>query len=333
MFSLLPGDHDVKNMRVHCENATSGCLWTGELHSLDKHLSECSYFYCSCPNKCEKNFEILYKDLHKHLLECPKRLYECPHCHIDGEYQERTTTHLNECPKMKVVCSHDGCSVAVDCDMFEHRIVCPYAKVACRYARIGCESRIAQKDLARHEENVQVHLQLAIESVLRLQSICSSLMCTDQTTGNLPIFKFVKFEERKAIEAVIYSSPFYTNSGGYKLCIRVHANGNTTSGTGRGSHVSVYAFLMQGENDDQLPWPFTGTVTVELLNQLEDSEHHSMCLDFSQNTRSNKRVVDTEMADSGFGHPKFIDHLSLGYDSARRCQYLMNDCLYFRFKT
>ena len=90
---------------------------------------------------------------------------------------------------------------------------------------------------------------------------------------------------------------------------------------------------MQGENDDHLSWPFTGTVLVELLNQLKDNEHHSMCLDFSKNTRSNKRVLGTEMADSGYGHPQFIAHSSLDYDSERHCQYLMNDCLYFRFKT
>ena len=321
-------------MRVHCENATSGCLWIGELHSLDKHLSDCCYSYCSCPNKCEKESRIMYKDLHKHLLECPKRLYECPHCHIDGEYQERTTTHLNECPKMKVVCSHDGCSVAVDrCDMFEHRLVCPYAKVACRYASIGCESRVERKDLAEHEKNLQVHLQLAIESVLRLQSICSSLMCRYQTAGNPPIFKFVKFEERKADKAIVCSPPFYTNSGGYKLCIQVRADGHTPVCTGRGSHVSVLVFLMRGENDDHLSWPFTGTVKIELLNQLEDNQHHFMRLHFSKNPKANQRVLDADKARLGCGHTKFIAHSSLGHDTARRCQYLMNDCLYFRIKT
>ena len=38
--------------------------------------------------------------------------------------------------------------------------------------------------------------------------------------------------------------------------------------------VSMFAFLLKGENDDYLPWPFTGTVTVELLNQLEDKKFH-----------------------------------------------------------
>ena len=56
------------------------------------------------------------------------------------------------------------------------------------------------------------------------------------------------------------------------MCIKVDCNG---FGDGEGTHVSVYAYLMRGENDNHLPWPFTGTITVELLNQLEDDNHYS----------------------------------------------------------
>ena len=45
--------------------------------------------------------------------------------------------------------------------------------------------------------------------------------------------------------------------------------------------VSVFAHLMKGENDDYLPWLFTGEVTVQLLNQLEDNRHHSETITFS----------------------------------------------------
>ena len=67
-----------------------------------------------------------------------------------------------------------------------------------------------------------------------------------------------------------HSPGFYISPVGYKMCIKVDCNGY---GISKGTHVSVYAYLMRGENDDHLPWPFTGTVTVELLNQLEDDSH------------------------------------------------------------
>ena len=54
------------------------------------------------------------------------------------------------------------------------------------------------------------------------------------------------------------------------MCIRANANG---FGEGAGTHVSVYACLMKGRNDDTLPWPFTGKVTFMLLNELGDKDH------------------------------------------------------------
>ena len=51
------------------------------------------------------------------------------------------------------------------------------------------------------------------------------------------------------------------------MCLEVYANGIAD---GKGTHVSVVACLMKGDNDDSLSWPFTGSVTFELLNQLED---------------------------------------------------------------
>ena len=48
----------------------------------------------------------------------------------------------------------------------------------------------------------------------------------------------------------------------------IACNGNNDEA--KGTHVSVFACLMKGDNDDSLFWPFTGTVTIELLNQLEE---------------------------------------------------------------
>ena len=55
------------------------------------------------------------------------------------------------------------------------------------------------------------------------------------------------------------------------MCLSVYAKGH---GDVEGTYVSVGVHLMEGQNDDNLPWPFTGKVTVELLNQLEDDNHY-----------------------------------------------------------
>ena len=54
------------------------------------------------------------------------------------------------------------------------------------------------------------------------------------------------------------------------MCLRVYANGN-----GR-AHVSVFAYLVQGEFDDDLKWPFQGHVAIQLCDQLQDKYHRGL---------------------------------------------------------
>ena len=138
-----------------------------------------------------------------------------------------------------------------------------------------------------------------------------------------------KFNQHKEIQDRWYSPSFYIQSGSYKMCIRVDANG---CGAGEGTHISVFAYLMCGKNDDNLSWPFTGKVTTTLLNQLEDKNHHTKAVEFPQevHTKVNVRVVNSDRAHSGYARSEFISHNQLDYDAEQNCQYLKDDCLYFR---
>ena len=55
------------------------------------------------------------------------------------------------------------------------------------------------------------------------------------------------------------------------MATTVHANGK---GDGAGTHVRESAPILKGKYDTQLKWPFIGKITVTLLNQLEDKNHH-----------------------------------------------------------
>ena len=93
-------------------------------------------------------------------------------------------------------------------------------------------------------------------------------------------------------------------------------------GIGQGTHVSVYALIVQGEYDRKLKWPFLGTVTFTLLNQLEDCNHHTHKMVFIKGY--NAKVGST------WGEHEFISHSELGHDSIRNTQYLKEDILYFK---
>ncbi len=59
------------------------------------------------------------------------------------------------------------------------------------------------------------------------------------------------------------------------MTIEVCCNGDSD---GAGTRVSVFAQLLDVPYKEQLKWPFKGTVTYELLNQLQDMKNEIYCL-------------------------------------------------------
>ena len=299
-------------------------------------MTTCGFTLLPCPNECNggnETVKLLRKDIKAHKKnKCPRRQYKCPHCRETGEYHERTTTHLEECPKKKIPCPNDGCGEEIErCDISQHHQECLFESVSCKYIKIGCKGNFLRKNVEEHHNDSQEHLQLAIDTVNQQEVTIKKHEDKIAQIQSTPMkFKITNFDKLKNCNETVYSSGFYTSTGGYKMCIRVDTNGN---GDGKGTHVSVFAYLMRGENDDHLPWPFTGTVTVELLNQLRDDNHHSQKTTFRPDDNEvSQRVVDTERATSGYGRHCYLPIYDLGYNAAKICQYLKDDCLYFRVK-
>lgn len=340
----ITGQRNILSLTALCDNSSSGCEWVGKLRYLDKHMASCGFALLACPNECHegskrsKVVQLLRKDMKKHTQEeCPRRPYECPHCEEEGEYKERMTTHLKECPMMEVPCPKRRCKESIlRRDLPKHRRKCLFEKVHCKYSTFGCEKQVLRKDLAEHEGDTEQHLQMAIDTVHEQQITINKQKLTlreqDNMLANLrstemPMkYKLVGFKKLKSTNKEAFSPVFYTSPGGYKMCASVNANGN---GEGRDTHVSVFACLMKGENDDHLPWPFTGTVTVELLNQLEDDNHYSVDITFPPDEEASQRVMDEETPIEGWGDQQFISHIDLSFNEDEYCQYLKNDCLYF----
>ena len=87
-----------------------------------------------------------------------------------------------------------------------------------------------------------------------------------------PTFIMTDFSQHKSSGKPWFSPPFYSYVGGYKMCHRVDANGWKHSSTDANSlrYLSMAVYLMQGEYDDDLLWPFRGDITLRLLNYRAD---------------------------------------------------------------
>ncbi len=271
------------------------------------------------------------KDLNKHLTTaCPNRDYKCAYCGEEGTYATITQIHDEICQKKAIPCTNTECPQTLQRQHIAQHVEskCKYTVIACQHKSIGCETELKRKDMAAHELDDQRHLHMAINTVTLLKETTTQLkeditQLREQLRETMGLLnencditlkqgesmniRLVDYEKRKASKKEFTSPSFYT-SHGYHMALRVYANGN---GVGEGTHVSVFALIVEGKHDSQLSWPLLGSVTITLLNQLEDKKHHT-------------RVGDN------WGLYKFIPHSALGHDPIENTQYLKDDTLYFR---
>ena len=221
---------------------------------------------------------------------------------------------------------------------------------------------LAMRQEKKHQENMAAVMAIKNDLSRKItaseRNICtqqSTLSLHQQTldkvmgTGKLSFdFTLIEFKSKKENDVDWFSPPFYTHTHGYRMCIRVYVNG---SGDEKGTHLSVFVYLMKGPFDDYLKWPFQGTVTIQLLNQLMDVNHHTGTINFTEITNPTSisrvtydaratygadvatygaRTTYGARARNGLGFPTFLPHATLDLKFRGNCQYLKDDQLKFR---
>ena len=358
-------DRRLRNFKVNCPNTGRGCRWQGDLGGATRHTDEnCDFQTVECANEgCDVKVGRGQLVDHMHNA-CPQRKYNCPFCDEEDTYLKVTTTHFTMCEDMPLPCP-GGCGRRglVRRNMAQHLSTeCPEELVACKFAIAGCHQAVKRKDVQQHLLNKDLHLDTVLSSYVALTLLVRDVVHTvnsgnQQTveTSRLPlnfncwlqntptcyprvpqVFTVAGFQEKKEEELSWFSDPVYSHFGGYKMCLRVDAYGThadaVEEGNDKHTHVSVYVYLMRGDNDDNLKWPFKGTIKVSLLNQLEDGKHYTQEVwspDSDVPEISSGRVINGERS-AGLGLPNFIPHKDLNYCPNKNCQYLKDDTLFFR---
>ena len=168
-------------------------------------------------------------------------------------------------------------------------------------------------------------LQLQVETIfncnwpLHLNYLANS--------GNKVVPVVIKLAEfkRHEIQEAFHSTEFYTRDKGYKMYLSVFPRGSNY-------YVTVGPCLMKGDHDDHLTWPVKGTLTVQLLNQLSDDNHSEpVKFHFNGSGKECQRLMKAiTKSFNGVWSNRFIHHNRLSYDADKKCQYLKDDCVFFR---
>ncbi len=289
----------------------------GTVGTLEEHVGVCQFTLVPCPKECKDDngiLKIMRRDLQQHLIECPNRDYSCEQCGLKGTYATRLD-HYDTCEKKIITCTNEECTMEMERMKIKNHLSeeCEHTVISCKYTSIGCDVKLKRKDMRAHEQDDKAHLSKALDTTVKLETKVQSLLT------QLPMrFKVAEFQKKKDNNETFYSPSFYTSPNGYHMKVKMYANG---IGEGVGSYVSVYALVIEGKYDAELNWPFVGTVTIKLLNQLVNYNHHSIAIRFTPEKNVN--------AGANRGFPKYISHPRLSRDSASNTQYLKDDTLYF----
>lgn len=279
-----------------------------------------------------------------HRFECIKYPVECPNGCGEGPFPR---LELAEHTGSSGTCARE----VVGCPLSELPLAAGLLQGA---AGGGCKARMARKDLPLHlQENAGQHLAIVMAALQSLsttfraemeakdkqirelqatalgtktgtemQNVYRSLYGIEkylmQNSPEIFTVTLPSFSRWKPTKTNWFSRPFYTHPGCYRMCLKVFSK--------TGSHISLFVCIMEGEFDQQLKWPLSASITVQLLNQRGDMGHFT-------NTRKGMwaRVTSKERErGTGFGWPEFFPCYRLGYDPTKDTEYLRYDCLQFR---
>lgn len=85
--------------------------------------------------------------------------------------------HYNTCGRKEIPCPNVECSSCRPRDEMEAHVQteCPYSMIPCKFQSIGCETEMMRKDMAVHEEDDKLHLNLALNAVVRNVAVVEKL--------------------------------------------------------------------------------------------------------------------------------------------------------------
>ena len=155
-------DRAVRSLHVYCTNEKEGCKWKGEINDIVAHINCCQYESVECENNgCDSNVQRQHLKSHME-ADCPYRDVNCQYCDLRGKHLFIEGNHKDECPEYPLPCPN-GCEVRTILrkDIDVHRESCSLEVIECEYYNMGCESKMARKDVEDHNrENVNEHLRV-----------------------------------------------------------------------------------------------------------------------------------------------------------------------------
>ena len=341
---------EINALKVRCVHQDQGCEWVGELGYLQQHLlpssggrDGCGYEEEECRYKCGGRFQRRLIEKHeseKCLMRPLEVQFHSSTRKLEAENQQLKEELVVVNQKLREFKSENQTlrEESKQMKLEITRITQAQDKTSAvnQHLKEDVQELMLRIDKLAHEQNVskeelsQIRLKQEKEVKALEKETKAKCALLEAGINPTPPFYFVvtNFAHYKKNGLRWDSPPFYSHPGGYKLKPQVWPNGFSTL---KGTHVSVFIAVIRGEYDDQLKWPFTGEVTVRLLNLnkedglAQDSGHWDRTISFDNQTPLCCCCKPEGCSGlTSWGYLDFIAHSDLSYSGSKNTVYLTN---------
>ena len=119
-----------------------------------------------------------------------------------------------------------------------------------------------EKQLQAQAEKMKQYEQCVLDMETRL--------CNGTYVWKVEHFSQLRRDAVAGMTTAVHSPGFYSSIYGYRLCVRLNPNGVES---GLGTHMSLFIHFMKGAYDTILEWPFSGKITLYVLDQNNEQEY------------------------------------------------------------
>ena len=325
---MMERRHLTNHLKTACPRRKVNCKYchdTGEHQFIEsQHKEECPKLPLPCPNKCEVG-SVLREDMEAHMKECPLEMIQCEYRNVGCNVKiARKDQQKHNKEKME-----------------EHLMKTNAALTSTREDLANTKFRFSSQlsNVLQHINKLEVllYMYLPTEFVTRptnsAEEIVSSLRWSaklkamaylaDLVCQECPVvLKLPEYTKWKDNNVLYRSSSFYTHQNGYHMSLHVDLAG---SDNGKGTHLSCFLYIKKGPHDKEVKWPMKAEFEIKLLNQINDSHHHSKTvrIDGKDPNEFQKSCEVTEV--------QFISNEDL-HKTTATCQFLKDNCLFFQVK-
>ena len=280
---------------------------------LESHQESCPDYPVGCPHGCE--LTVPRKKVEEHSTVCPDLLVPCPFagagCNqrvknkdLDDHVQATVVEHLSLISAQNISLRDDQETLQQEQRKLQGELLQVSAENSSLreelmilkrdYAAVKLENWDNQYELRSMKEKFGELSRDLCNATTKGKELGGTVAQLKQTTelfwrrylgevsrissDELPmVYRYEHFQLDLDQDCGRYSPTFYTNNDGYNLCLTIYPDGLKWRGW-----MSVTAIILPGDHDEELSWPFDGSLKVEILNQQGDYGHFSKEIDFAR---------------------------------------------------